>query len=228
MARVGKPQGLEAIPGGVRVRFPEAEDARGRSPYLGHGRSPYLEAVFLEEDLLCLTWFPPEPLPPYALAEGKGEASPVEPERLEGGRLLKTPRLALRVGEEGLTLWMVGEASQAGGLPRALGKGLAAPGAPFAGGKDPGLGERAYPLDRRGGVFRFWNRDPGGSYGPGEDPLYLSVPLWLSLRPEGEYLVFFTRTLRRASPTSWGPLPPVNRGGRRPWWAFLGEPSATT
>lgn len=113
---MGKPQGLEAIPGGVRVRFPEAEDARGRSPYLGHGRSPYLEAVFLEEDLLCLTWFPPEPLPPYALAEGKGEASPVEPERLEGGRLLKTPRLALRVGEEGLTLWM-GRGSFSGRRP---------------------------------------------------------------------------------------------------------------
>lgn len=50
-------QGPAAIPGGVRVRFAEAE----------------LEAVFLGEDLLRLTWSPGEALPPYALAE---EASP--------------------------------------------------------------------------------------------------------------------------------------------------------
>ena len=62
---VGRVQGLEAIPGGVRVRFAEAE----------------LEAVFLGEDLLRLTWSPGEALPPYALAE---EASPLEPERLRG------------------------------------------------------------------------------------------------------------------------------------------------
>lgn len=54
---VGRVQGLRAIPGGVRVRFAEAE----------------LEAVFLGEDLLRLTWSPGEALPPYALAE---EASP--------------------------------------------------------------------------------------------------------------------------------------------------------
>ena len=83
---VGRVQGLEAIPGGVRVRFAEAE----------------LEAVFLGEDLLRLTWSPGEALPPYALAE---EASPLEPERLQGPDgvlLLRTRRLALALGEEGL------------------------------------------------------------------------------------------------------------------------------
>ena len=83
---VGRVQGLEAIPGGVRVRFAEAE----------------LEAVFLGEDLLRLTWSPGEALPPYALAE---EASPLEPERLrgpDGVLLLRTRRLALALGEEGL------------------------------------------------------------------------------------------------------------------------------
>lgn len=55
--RGGEGAGPEAIPGGVRVRFAEAE----------------LEAVFLGEDLLRLTWSPGEALPPYALAE---EASP--------------------------------------------------------------------------------------------------------------------------------------------------------
>ncbi len=54
-----------------------------------------------------------------------------------------------------------------------------------------GLGERAAPLDRRGRIYRMWNRDPGGRYGPGADPLYLGVPLWLSLHAQGAYLVFY-------------------------------------
>lgn len=172
---VGKPLGLKAIPGGVRVRFQEVE----------------LEAVFLGEDLLRLTWFPGEAVPPYALAEA-GEASPFEPERQEGGRLLRTPHLALAVGEEGLTLWDgAGRLLRQEAYPERSGRAwrhrvhLAPEERVF------GLGERAYALDRRGGVFRFWNQDPGGSYGPGEDPLYLSVPLWLSQKPEGGYLAFY-------------------------------------
>ncbi|MDM7323957.1 MAG: glycoside hydrolase family 31 protein, partial [Thermus sp.] len=94
---VGRPRDLEAIPGGVRVHFQEAKP--------GRGQDPYLEAVFLGEDLLRLTWFPGEPVPPYALA---GSTPPTfEPERLktQEGYLLKTPRLALRLEEEGLSLW---------------------------------------------------------------------------------------------------------------------------
>ncbi|WP_162798713.1 glycoside hydrolase family 31 protein [Thermus caldifontis] len=173
---VGKPLGLKAIPGGVRVRFPEVE----------------LEAVFLGEDLLRLTWSPGEALPPYALAAGEGEAFPFEPERREGGHLLKTPRLALGVGEEGLTLWDgAGRLLRREAYPERSGRAWRHRVRLAPGERVMGLGERAFPLDRRGEVFRFWNRDPGGSYGPGEDPLYLSVPLWLSLLPEGGYLAFY-------------------------------------
>ncbi|MBC7227570.1 MAG: glycoside hydrolase family 31 protein [Thermoflexales bacterium] len=47
-----------------------------------------------------------------------------------------------------------------------------------------GLGERAAPLDLRGGVYVNWNTDPR-TYGPGDDPLYLCVPFLLVLLPEG-------------------------------------------
>ncbi|MCX7855468.1 MAG: hypothetical protein N2556_05790, partial [Anaerolineae bacterium] len=47
-----------------------------------------------------------------------------------------------------------------------------------------GLGERAAPLDLRGGVYVNWNTDPR-TYGPGDDPLYLCVPFLLTLHSEG-------------------------------------------
>lgn len=43
-----------------------------------------------------------------------------------------------------------------------------------------GLGERTGGVDLRGRVLRLWNRDPGGDYGPGDDPVYLSIPVYLS------------------------------------------------
>ncbi|WP_243029773.1 TIM-barrel domain-containing protein [Thermus altitudinis] len=197
---VGRPRGLEAIPGGVRVYFQEAKPGQGASPYpghgqgpyLGHGRSPYLEAVFLGEDLLRLTWFPREAVPPYALADSKPPLW--EPERLETpeGYLLKTPRLALRLEEEGLSIWDgEGRLLRREAYPERSGRAWRHRVRLASGERVLGLGERAFPLDRRGGVFRFWNRDPGGSYGLGEDPLYLSVPLWLSLLHEGGYLAFY-------------------------------------
>jgi alpha-glucosidase len=54
-----------------------------------------------------------------------------------------------------------------------------------------GLGERAAPLNLRPGAYRFWNRDAGGSYGPGEDPLYLCIPLYVTLGPTGVCLAFY-------------------------------------
>ena len=48
-----------------------------------------------------------------------------------------------------------------------------------------GMGERAASIDLRGGTFRLWNRDPGGSYQRGDDPLYLSQRF-----PKGD-LIFY-------------------------------------
>jgi alpha-glucosidase len=53
-----------------------------------------------------------------------------------------------------------------------------------------GLGERAGPLDLRPGSYRFWNRDPGGSYGPGTDPLYIAMPVYMCVQHSGAHLVF--------------------------------------
>ncbi len=54
-----------------------------------------------------------------------------------------------------------------------------------------GLGERAAPFNLRPGSYRFWNRDAGGKYGPGEDPLYLCVPVYVTLDQGGACLAFY-------------------------------------
>ncbi len=59
-----------------------------------------------------------------------------------------------------------------------------------------GLGERATPGNRRGRSHRLWNTDPAG-YAPGDDPIDLNIPVYLSLAPGEQgaaarsYLVFY-------------------------------------
>jgi alpha-glucosidase len=53
-----------------------------------------------------------------------------------------------------------------------------------------GLGERSrYNL--RPGRYRMWNNDIGGSYGPGADPLYLTIPVYYCRQETGSYLIFY-------------------------------------
>ena len=56
-----------------------------------------------------------------------------------------------------------------------------------------GLGERAQPFNLRCGKtsYRMWNTDPQGKYQPGQDPLYISIPVYIGLHPVGSYLVFY-------------------------------------
>lgn len=59
-----------------------------------------------------------------------------------------------------------------------------------------GLGERAAHLNLRGGIFQHWNRDPGGSYELGDDPLYTCIPVYLGVSPLGSYLIFYENTFK--------------------------------
>ena len=46
-----------------------------------------------------------------------------------------------------------------------------------------GLGDKAWSLDRRGGVFELWNTD-SPNYARGRDPLYKAIPLVFGVSPE--------------------------------------------
>ncbi|MFF0205462.1 glycoside hydrolase family 31 protein [Streptomyces sp. NPDC005017] len=53
-----------------------------------------------------------------------------------------------------------------------------------------GLGGRASGPRLRDGVYRLWNTDPGGSFGPGDDPLYVTMPVQLVVADAATHLVF--------------------------------------
>lgn len=79
-----------------------------------------------------------------------------------------------------------------------LGRGVrrsAAPGERFY-----GFGERTGPLDKRGRVMTFWNTDAyvpaEGGYPPDADPLYQSIPFFITLRDGRAHGVFLDDTHR--------------------------------
>ncbi|MCL4447104.1 MAG: hypothetical protein M1163_01710 [Candidatus Thermoplasmatota archaeon] len=50
-----------------------------------------------------------------------------------------------------------------------------------------GTGERALSLDLRGKMVTLWNHDPNGSYGPGIDPIYISIPQIIDIEGDRGY-----------------------------------------
>jgi alpha-glucosidase len=53
-----------------------------------------------------------------------------------------------------------------------------------------GLGGRAAGPRLRDGSYRLWNTDPGGAFEPGDDPLYITMPVQLVVADAGTHLVF--------------------------------------
>jgi alpha-glucosidase len=53
-----------------------------------------------------------------------------------------------------------------------------------------GLGDKAGPLDRRGGLYTLWNTDAYG-YGTATDPLYKSIPFFIGANGDGRSFGFF-------------------------------------
>jgi alpha-glucosidase len=93
-----------------------------------------------------------------------------------------------------------------------------------------GLGGRAAPLNRARGdkgpaSYRFWNRDPGGAYGPGDDPLYICMPVYLSVRDTGCLLVFHDTSFDGTITIDKG-IDVAFDGGPRKTYLITGTPSA--
>lgn len=187
-AEPGRAIGAETTPRRVRVLFEAGE----------------VTLAALRPDLLEVTWR--EPRAALPLPEPDWPPVPVKAAESATGWTLRTSALEIRLSRDGgLELW-TGQAGEPGvHLLRTefppLWNGEAvchrvrlAPGERLY-----GLGERAAPLDRRGGVYRMWNRDPSG-YGPGVDPVYLCLPVYFCRGGEGGegagdgnpgYLVFY-------------------------------------
>ncbi len=195
LARVpGEVEGAEPEPGGGVVRF---------------ARSSLRVRVTTGGAVFC-GWDGAEPEPSYALdgpCPEPDERAELEPDTGGGWRVV-SERVTVMVSRTGTV-----EVRTPGGvvlrrdLPPRWWEPAGAPGPlePGAGGEGArwlqrsevaadarffGLGGRASGPRLRDGVYRLWNTDPGGSFEPGDDPLYLTMPVQLVVADAGTHLVF--------------------------------------
>ncbi|MEU3977231.1 glycoside hydrolase family 31 protein [Streptomyces bacillaris] len=180
--------GAEPGPGGGVVRFARSE-LRVRVAVGG--------AVFW-------AWDGADPLPSYALAGEVPAADPravLEPGQ-DGGWQVVSERLTLVVSRTGAV-----ELRTPGGvlLRRELPPRWWEPvgGGPVrwvqrsevpADARFFGLGGRASGPRLRDGAYGLWNTDPGGRFGPGDDPLYLTMPVQVVVSDAGTHLAFHDNT----------------------------------
>ncbi|MEU9988119.1 TIM-barrel domain-containing protein [Streptomyces sp. NPDC048045] len=188
-ARVpGQVQGAEPGPGGGLIRF---------------GRSE-LRITVAVNGAVFWGWDGAGPEPSYALAGSCPEPDPramLEPDK-DGGWRVVAERVTVVVSRHGAVQvctpggvllrrdlpprWWepVG-----GGTARWMQRSQVAADARFF-----GLGGRAAGPRLRDGTYRLWNTDPGGAFGPGDDPLYLTMPVQLVVADAAAHLVFHDTT----------------------------------
>ncbi|MCX4868476.1 glycoside hydrolase family 31 protein [Streptomyces sp. NBC_00825] len=180
--------GAEPEPGGGVVRFARSE-LRVRVAVGG--------AVFWG-------WDGAEPLPSYALPGAAPEPDPravLEPDK-DGGWQVVSERLTVAVSRHGaVELRTPGGVVLRRELPPRWWEPVAGGDARWvqrsevpADARFFGLGGRASGPRLRDGVYELWNTDPGGRFGPGDDPLYLTMPVQLVVCDAGTHLVFHDNT----------------------------------
>ncbi|MFF4093851.1 glycoside hydrolase family 31 protein [Streptomyces sp. NPDC001834] len=180
--------GAEPGPGGGVVRFTRSE-LRVRVTVGG--------AVFW-------SWDGADPLPSYALTGAAPEADPrarLEPDKEDGWQVV-SERLTFVVSRHGaVELRTPGGVMLRRELPPRWWEPVAGGAARWvqrselpADARFFGLGGRASGPRLRDGVYRLWNTDPGGRFGPKDDPLYVTMPVQLVVSDAGTHLVFHDNT----------------------------------
>ncbi|MFF9674428.1 glycoside hydrolase family 31 protein [Streptomyces eurythermus] len=188
-ARVpGLVRDVEPGPGGGLIRFSRSE----------------LRIVVAANGAVFWGWDGAGALPSYALAGSGPEPDPravLEPDK-DGGWRVVAERVTVVVSRHGAVQvctpggvvlrrelpprWWepVG-----GGAARWMQRSEVAADARFF-----GLGGRASGPRLRDGRYRLWNTDPGRAFGPGDDPLHLTMPVQLVVADAGTHLVFHDTT----------------------------------
>jgi len=152
-----------------------------------------LEILFLAPDLARLSWSPGRVPLPYAQSGADWPPAEVTLKEADQGWTLESASLHLDVGQEGKVRFLDGQGRilRTDLPPEKAGEGWVQ-GAELAPEEHIyGLGEQTGPMNRRGTSNRMWNSNPGSSYGPGDDPLYIPLPVYMGLHSAGSYLVFY-------------------------------------
>jgi alpha-glucosidase len=148
-----------------------------------------LDVTVLDHNLFRLTWLPGDLPLPVGVVEQEWENPSFELIQEPGKVLICSATTQIEVQDTGeIGYWIVNRPSHQ--PARQAGRDLPPV---FAGNSWEltselsdqsviyGTGMRAAALNLRGSRYRLWNRDPGGSYAAGDDPLYLNIPVYLTL-----------------------------------------------
>ncbi|MBD1851489.1 glycoside hydrolase family 31 protein [Leptolyngbya sp. FACHB-711] len=172
-----------------------------------------LEVSFLTPDFVRLTWQPGLLPIPYAIHQHDWAEVSTRCEQTEAGWTVTSERLQVSVAIDGSVTFSdsSGRVLREEMPPKHPGEGWSHQVKLRPEEHIYGLGERSAPLNLRTlkpvnkkdertqqedttlepPSYRMWNYDAAGMYGVGSDPMYLCIPLQMSLHQEGCYLVFY-------------------------------------
>ena len=157
-----------------------------------HFENAQLEIDFLAEDVARISWQPGEPPVPYAIQEQYWPGAETKLTEHDQMWTLAAGDTAVNISTRGALTWlqhdkMIRRESEPLHRQGSWRHSTSLPESSAA----FGLGGRTHNLNLRGGSYHLWNRDPGGSYGRGDDPLYLNVPTLLVVQEGSCYLTFY-------------------------------------
>ncbi len=226
----------------ARKRNEEAFDKPGkllRAEPTANGAKFYFELAelaidFLADDLICLDWKPGIPPLPYAIARRDWQGAETTPTEANDGFSLASRSLTVVVTREGsLTICdRNGKILREEMPPQKQNEGWIQRSRLHPEEHIYGLGERAAPLNLRQGkneeqhskAYRMWNYDAAGKYGPGSDPMYICIPVYLGLHSAGSYLIFYENTF--AATFTFDDLATANfEGGALRYYFTSGSPA---
>lgn len=191
--------------GPERARMPglvQRTDPRPGGGAIRFARATLQVRVVVGGAVFC-GWDGAEPEPSYALARGCPEADTravLEPDKDDGWRVV-SERVTVGISRHGAVeirtpggvvlrrdlppRWWDPVDGAGDGSSRWVQRSEVPADARFF-----GLGGRASGPRLRDGSYRLWNTDPGGAFEPGDDPLYITMPVLVIVADAGTHLVF--------------------------------------